>query len=306
MATKSKKTTFLLGAGEGLGLLLSSHLLKEGRNLYALVQEGKESPYLKKNYPEDYHAISFPSLDPKSIQAKLEEALSVSGPVDELILMDGYRMLGALEELSELEISHSLQFNLIAPLFVLKAFLPHFRERKCGRILALLGQDTLFAEAGHSLSSAARFGLKGALLSLQEEMLPFGVDVSIIAVGALHVHPEPSDTKIAALTRIYDQGETHAFLAELKSQRKAGPVDPEKVAKRVVKLLEKEDMPPFLVLGSEAKQRYYDRNEKTNKSLVQEEGLSSEADLIPSRRKKKTKKSQNDNPLFRPGRRKKD
>ena len=37
-----------------------------------------------------------------------------------------------------------------------------------------------------------------------------------------------------------------------------------------------------------------------------EEGLSSEADLIPSRRKKKTKKSQNDNPLFRPGRRKKD
>ena len=306
MANKSKKTTFLLGAGAGLGLLLSSHLLKEGRNLYALLHEGEESPYLKKNYPEDYHAISFGSLDPKGIQAKMEEILKESGPVDELILMDGYRMLGALEELSELEIGHSLHFNLIAPLYVLKALLPLFREQKHGRVLALLGQDALFAEPGHSLSSGARQGLRGILMSLHEEMLPFGVDVSIIAIGELHVHPEPTDTKIASLTRIYDQGDTHAFLAQLKSQRKAGPVDPEKVAKRVVKLLEKDDVPAFLVLGSQAKQDYYDQNEKTNKSLLQEEGLSSEADLIPSKKKKKSKKNPSENPLFRPGRRKKD
>ncbi len=233
MSGKDGKTTFLLGAGKGLGLLLSSLLLKEGRSLIAMMAPGEESQYLKKNYPDSYHPIFSDSMDPKAIHEVIQEALSSCGPVDEVILMDGYRMYGALEELGELEINHSLQYNLIAPLYVLKAFLPQFRQQKHGRILALMSQDALLPSAGHGISNAARFALRGALESLKEEMEPFGVSLSIVALGELRVRPEPSDTRIAALTRTYDIGTAHDFLLQLKAQKRNGPVDPEKAAKRI-------------------------------------------------------------------------
>ena len=305
MAKNEGKTTFILGAGAGLGLLLCSQLLKDGRTVLAMMSPGEESQYLKKNYPEAYHAYFQESMEPKAISEQIRKIIEEYPEVDELILMDGYRMYGALEEASELEINHSLQYNLIAPLYVCKAFLPHFREKRKGKILSIMSEDALLSKAGHSLSNVARFGLLGAYRSLQEEMEPFGVKISIICLGELHVRPEPTDTRIASLTRIYDQGDSHSFLMELKSRKKNGPVDPEKAVKRIIKVLEKEDSSSLIVLGSQAKQSYYDQNEKTNRTLLQEEGLSQDADITPSRRRKKSKKTSNDNPLFRPGRRKK-
>ena len=75
MAKNEGKTTFILGAGAGLGLLLCSQLLKDGRTVLAMMSPGEESQYLKKNYPEAYHAYFQESMEPKAISEQIRKII---------------------------------------------------------------------------------------------------------------------------------------------------------------------------------------------------------------------------------------
>lgn len=122
--------------------------------------------------------------------AALLQAANQIGPVDVLVNNAGMAILGAMDELAELDRTsrqqwqRSLDRNLTTAFLVTRAFLPGMKQRGYGRIVNVSSTTgTVSAVAGDTAYAAAKAGLVGFTRAVALEAAPFGVTVNAVAPG---------------------------------------------------------------------------------------------------------------------------
>jgi NAD(P)-dependent dehydrogenase (short-subunit alcohol dehydrogenase family) len=90
---------------------------------------------------------------------------------------------GYFEDVSELEVRSVFDSNLFGTMAVTRAFLPMMREARQGRIVILSSTAGRMGSPGSSAYCASKFALEGFAECLLQEMVPFGVQVSLIEPG---------------------------------------------------------------------------------------------------------------------------
>ncbi|KAI0483728.1 putative short-chain dehydrogenase [Xylaria cf. heliscus] len=171
----------ITGASNGLGLVLTLHVLRAGHRVIASVRSKAKSADAVKQIEEAGGSIL--EMDMTESQESITKKVKAIGRIDYLINNAGYSILAACEVITEKEATLQLNTNFFGPLYTLQAALPAMRAQGSGTIVnvsSVAAQDPLPA---CSLYSASKAALEAASESLALEVAPHGIKVLIVEPG---------------------------------------------------------------------------------------------------------------------------
>lgn len=113
-------------------------------------------------------------------------ALVATAPdLDLLVNNAGVVRPGDYADIAWADAERQLAVNLVAPARLAHAAAARFRGQRRGTILSIISAAGLVALPGSAAYSASKFGLRGLLIALAQELAPHGVAVRSVLPGAV-------------------------------------------------------------------------------------------------------------------------
>jgi len=178
------KRIVLTGAAGGMGSVLAVELAKRGARL-ALVDANAEALQHLTATIAGADAVSGDLSSAAGCQAVAVACEEKLGGIDLLINLAGVNSFAAFEDESVDKIELMMHVNLLAPMWLTRAFLPAMLEQKAGRIVNVGSTFGSIGFAYFTTYSASKFGLRGFSEALRRELADSGVSVAYIAPRAV-------------------------------------------------------------------------------------------------------------------------
>ncbi|RBP97814.1 short-chain dehydrogenase/reductase [Bifidobacterium aemilianum] len=248
---ENAQTWFITGISSGFGKEMAKQLLAAGNTVIGTVRKMDAIEDLQALYPDSLDAQILDVTDVEAIHRVVNEAFDRHGDIDAIVNNAGYGLFGAAEELSDDEVDHILDTNLLGSIQVIRTALPHLRKQGSGIIIQISSYGGQVAYPGNSMYHASKFGIEGFVEAVAQEVKPFGIRSLIVEPGGARTEFRYGSAHVAKLMPEYD-GPTHSFLTMLDPANGLAPGDPAKMAARIIESSNKPETPLHLVLGSQA------------------------------------------------------
>ena len=248
----AQRTWFITGVSSGFGRQLTEQLLERGDRVIGTVRDTGKVVDLLERYHETYHAELLDVTDTAAIHEVLERSFSELERIDVIISNAGYGLFGAAEELSDEQVEHIVATNLVGPIQLIRAALPHLRAQGGGRVIQISSYGGQVAFPGNAMYHATKWGIEGFVESVAQEVAPFGIGMTIVEPGGARTEFRYGSAQVAQLLPVYDQTPAHSFLKMLDPKNGLAPGDPARMAARIIESVDVEPAPLRMVLGSQA------------------------------------------------------
>lgn len=190
---KAMRTVVVTGASTGIGHGTASVLIKNGFRVFGSVRKQADAERLKKEFGANFSPLLFDVTDEKAVKAAVPEvsAKLAGQPLFGLVNNAGIAVPGPLLYLTIDEFRHQIDVNLTGQLITTQAFAPLLMaspdraEAKPGRIVMISSVGGKNASPFVGPYNASKFGLEGMSEALRRELMLVGVDVIIVAPGAV-------------------------------------------------------------------------------------------------------------------------
>ncbi|MBB3724724.1 SDR family oxidoreductase [Nonomuraea dietziae] len=243
--TVSSRTWFITGASRGLGRAFALAALERGDQVAAAARTITRQDF-DDQYGDRLLVLPLDVTDRDAVFTAVNTAVEHFGRLDIVVNNAGTMSSGMVEEFTEAEARAQLEVNLFGAMWVCQAALPHLRGQGSGHIVQVSSIAALGGFPSTGMYSASKFALEGMSEALAMEAAPFGVKVSIVQPGGYWTDLYTSMTTASPL-------EAYGPLrAELEKQWAEGSIDsePRLAAEALLKLVDSEDPPLRLLLGS--------------------------------------------------------
>lgn len=178
------KIIWITGASSGLGEALAYEFSGRGAKII-LSGRNEEALNNVSSKIDDSRTVIFDISDPKVLQEKVDEAISIFGHIDMVVHNAGVAQNSmAMETLPDVE-NQILQIDYLSPVSLTKYLLPHFAERKKGHIVVISGLLAFINLPGRSTYAAAKGALIGYFGCLRAELKSMNINVSVVIPGSL-------------------------------------------------------------------------------------------------------------------------
>lgn len=176
------KKIFITGASSGLGKATAHLFQSKGWHVIATMR----NPDQEKELSQLMNVTLLPLdvMRPEQIKSTVGQAIA-SHNIDVVFNNAGYGLMGAMEALTEEQIQQQINTNLMGVLWVTKAFIPYFREKKEGLFISTTSMGGLLAFPLHSIYHAAKFAIEGWSESMSFELGLHNIGIKTIAPGAI-------------------------------------------------------------------------------------------------------------------------
>jgi NAD(P)-dependent dehydrogenase (short-subunit alcohol dehydrogenase family) len=249
---ESQKTFLITGVSSGFGRAFAVKALHAGHCVVGTVRRPEDAAAYKALDEANAVAKIVDMTDEKALASMVDEVEREYGPIDVLIANAGYGHEGLFEESSMNELRRQFEVNVFGTVAVIKAVLPGMRVRRNGHILAITSIGGLTTSPGLSFYHGSKYALEGILESLGKEVAHLGVHVTAVEPGPFRtdwsgrsmMHSERSITD-------YDELYEPVRTARLRNSGHQ-PGDPERAATAILQVIDDENPPKHLVLGSAA------------------------------------------------------
>jgi NAD(P)-dependent dehydrogenase (short-subunit alcohol dehydrogenase family) len=248
----SHRTWLITGVSSGFGRHLTEQLLERGDRVVGTVRETGKVTDLIERYPEAYHAELLDVTDTAAIREVVERSFGRFERIDVIISNAGYGLFGAAEELTDEQVERIVATNLVGPIQLIRAVLPHLRAQAGGRIIQISSYGGQVAFPGNSMYHATKWGIEGFVESVAQEVASFGIGMTIVEPGGARTAFRYGGAQVAALMPVYDATPAHSFLRMLEPGSGPAPGDPARMAARIIESVDVEPAPLRMVLGSQA------------------------------------------------------
>jgi NAD(P)-dependent dehydrogenase (short-subunit alcohol dehydrogenase family) len=248
----AQRTWFITGVSSGFGRQLTEQLLERGDRVIGTVRDTGKVADLLERYHETYRAELLDVTNTAAIHNVLERSFSELERIDVIISNAGYGLFGAAEELSDEQVEHIVATNLVGPIQLIRAALPHLRAQGGGRVIQISSYGGQVAFAGNAMYHATKWGIEGFVESVAQEVAPFGIGMTIVEPGGARTEFRYGSAQVAQLMPVYDQTPAHSFLKMLDPKNGLAPGDPARMAARIIESVDVEPAPLRIVLGSQA------------------------------------------------------
>ena len=102
--------------------------------------------------------------DTAAIRDLVERSFAQHGRIDVIIRNAGYGLFGAAEELKDEQVEHIVATNLVGPIHLIRAGVPHLRAQGGERVIQISSYGWQVAFAGNSMYHATPLMDKSAPL----------------------------------------------------------------------------------------------------------------------------------------------
>ena len=189
MAALTGKVALITGAGRGFGQAIAEVFLEAGADLalnYRASRAGCEA-LAERARANGRRALPVQAdvTDPAVTEKMVEQVIAEFGRIDILVNNAGVMNVGPFVETTEASWQDELQVNIIAPLRLTRAVVPHMIAQRSGKIINLSSQLALIGWD----KAAVYAGTKGFILtwtkSLARELGQYNINVNAIGPGSI-------------------------------------------------------------------------------------------------------------------------
>ncbi|MCZ2830536.1 SDR family oxidoreductase [Modestobacter sp. VKM Ac-2986] len=246
-------TTWLItGVSSGFGRQLAERLLARGDRVAGTVRRPDAVADLVDAHPDTFAVHHLDLTETDRIRPVVDAAQAHLGRLDVVVSNAGYGLFGAAEELTDAQVRHQLDTNLLGSIQLIRAALPHLRAAGGGRVLQLSSSAGQAAWPGSSLYNASKWGIEGFCEALAPEVAPFGIGVTIVEPGGARTDFGHGGLRSADPLDAYDVSPA----AAVRAFRDGGPPgvigDPGRMAEAMIGSVDQQPAPLRLVLGSDS------------------------------------------------------
>jgi NAD(P)-dependent dehydrogenase (short-subunit alcohol dehydrogenase family) len=250
----SQRTWFITGISSGFGKELTDQLLRRGDRVIGTVRDKSKVADVVEHYPRLFHPEVLDVTDTAGIRDVVDRSFARPGGIDVIVSNAGYGLFGAAEELTNKQVEHIVATNLVGPIQLIRAALPHLRARGGGRIIQISSYGGQVAFPGNSMYHATKWGIEGFVESTAQEVASFGIGMTIVEPGGARTEFRYGSAQVAELMPVYDQTPARGFLRMLDPKNGLAPGDPVRMAARIIESVDVNPAPLRMVFGSQALQ----------------------------------------------------
>jgi NAD(P)-dependent dehydrogenase (short-subunit alcohol dehydrogenase family) len=277
----AQRTWFITGVSSGFGRELTRQLLERGDRVVGTVRDIARVADLGQQYPETFRAAKLDVTDTAALRTIVDRSFAQLGRIDVIISNAGYGLFGAAEEVSDAQVEQIVATNLLAPIQLIRAALPHLRAQGGGRIIQISSYAGHVALPGISMYHATKWGIEGFVESVAQEVAAFGIGMTLIEPGGARTEFRYGSAQVAQLMPIYDETPAHSFVRLLDPKSGLAPGDPARIAARIIESVDLEPAPLRMILGSQALQSTLATLRKRIASFEAQTALAASTDFPP-------------------------
>ena len=186
------QSVVITGASTGIGWATAKLLLGRGFRVFGSVRKQADADRLRGEFGANFTPLLFDVTDQAAVLAAAREVRAAlrGETLFGLVNNAGIAVAGPVLELSVDEFRRQMDVNVVGPVIATQAFGPLLGSDPSlkgpkGRIVMI---SSVAGKSGNPLMSAyaaSKFAIEGLSESLRREMMLFGIDVIIIAPGAV-------------------------------------------------------------------------------------------------------------------------
>ena len=257
-----KKSILITGASSGIGKVCSLHLDNLGFKVFAGVRKEEDGEKLRSDATDKLEPLILDVTDEMLITSAMERISNESEyPFFGLVNNAGIGISGVFEATTVAEFRRLMEVNLIGLHAMTFASLPLLRKNR-GRIVNIGSSAGFIAAPGGGAYAASKFAVRAYSDSLRTEVAPFGMEVSLVAPGAI-------ESDIWAKNAAYKKEFRKTVSPELKEAylpfirygekilKEIKPLPTIKVANAVEKALTAKKPKALYLVGPDAKKAFY-------------------------------------------------
>src|SRR3954452_5767062 len=186
------KSVVITGASTGIGWATAKLLLDRGFRVFGSVRRQADADRLRSEFGANFMPLIFDVTDEAAVLAAAREVRNqLNGEtLAGLVNNAGIAVAGPVLELAAEEFRRQIDVNVIGPIIATQAFGPLLGTDPSlkgpkGRIVMISSVAGRNGNPLMSAYSASKFAIEGLSESLRREMILFGIDVIIVAPGAV-------------------------------------------------------------------------------------------------------------------------
>jgi NAD(P)-dependent dehydrogenase (short-subunit alcohol dehydrogenase family) len=247
-----RKTWLITGVNSGFGREMTERLLDQGHRVAGTVRKMDAMNDLKSRYGESLWLAHLDMTDTPEIHGVVDRAFVDLSTIDVIVSNAGYGLFGAAEELNDEQVAHQIGTNLLGPIHLVRAALPHLRAQGSGRIIAMSTYGGQAAMPGGSLYHASKWGLEGFLDSVAQEVAPFNIGVTIVEPGGARTNFRFGGAQLGIQIEAYKGTPAAMVHTMMKDTSNLPPGDPAKMVDIIIASVDQQPAPRRIALGSDA------------------------------------------------------
>jgi NAD(P)-dependent dehydrogenase (short-subunit alcohol dehydrogenase family) len=239
------QSVVITGASTGIGWATAKLLLDRGFRVFGSVRKQADADRLSGEFGANFTPLLFDVTDEAAVLAAAREVRAALGgeTLTGLVNNAGIAVAGPVLELSVDQFRRQIDVNVIGPIIATQAFGPLLGSDPSlkgprGRIVMISSVAGKNGNPLMSAYSASKHAIEGLSESLRREMMLFGIDVVIIAPGAVKtpIWGKAEEIDVAAYRN-------SPFFPALERIRKfmlqlgENGLPPEKIAERIADVL---------------------------------------------------------------------
>ncbi len=259
-----KPVIIVTGCSSGIGLALAE--LLEGEDDYRVVITARATSLqkLKEKFTEsERFLVRKLDVTVESERQDLVNEIKLRwGGINILINNAGISYRAVVEHMNATEEQHQFATNYFGPVGMIRSVLPYMRKLGRGKIINVSSVSGMLAMPTMGSYSASKYALEGLSESLWYEVKPLGINVSLIQPGFVR---SPSFLNVHYSAQSGPEHDSEGLYADyykhmtpfIEKLMRLSFTTPQSVAKKILKVIRRQNPPLWIPVTLDAKIFYY-------------------------------------------------
>jgi NAD(P)-dependent dehydrogenase (short-subunit alcohol dehydrogenase family) len=183
MPNENPRTVLITGCSTGIGRALALEFHSRGFVVTATARRLEALSDMAGR--EGFITLRLDVTDQKSIEAAVADAVSRAGGIGVLVNNAGFGLMGPVAELPIEDFRKQLETNVVAPLAVARAVVPHMVRAGGGRIVNVGSVSGILTSPFSGAYCASKAALHSLSDAMRLELAPFGIKVLTLQPGGI-------------------------------------------------------------------------------------------------------------------------
>ena len=181
------RTALVTAASRGLGWAVAQRLSMEGAKVAICSRDsdriGEAAEKIRSHTKGDVRAFAADVTDHERVKELAGEVADIYGSLDILVCNAGGPPAGQHHEFSMNDYRTALELNLLSTVNLCYEALPHMKDRRWGRIIAITSVAAKQPLDNLILSNTARAGVLGFIKTLSNQVAQLGITANSVCPG---------------------------------------------------------------------------------------------------------------------------